>query len=125
MLRGVLAGAKMQLDVMKRREFITLLGGAAAVWPLAARAQEPGRTYRVGGLTIGPRTTPYFDAMFDTLRRVGFIEGQNLTIDWLQYGPRIDLVSKFAAELVKANVDIIYATGDIAIRAAQQATTMI
>src|SRR6516225_11952047 len=97
MLRGVLAGAKMQLDVMKRREFITLLGGAAAVWPLAARAQEPGRTYRVGGLTIGPRTTPYFDAMFDTLRRVGFIEGQNLTIDWLQYGPRIDLVSEFAA----------------------------
>ena len=110
---------------MQRREFISLVGVAAAAWPLAVRAQEPGRTYRVGGLTIGPRTTPYFDAMFDQLRRVGFIEGQNLTIDWLQYGPRIDLVSEFAAELAKANVDVIYATGDIAIRAAQQATTMI
>jgi putative ABC transport system substrate-binding protein len=111
---------------MSRREFITLLGGAAAAWPLAAvSAQEAGRTYRVGCLTIGPRTTPYFVAMFDTLRRVGFIEGQNLIIDWLQFGPRIDLVSEFAAELVKANVDVIYATGDIAIRAAQQATTTI
>jgi putative ABC transport system substrate-binding protein len=106
---------------MQRREFISLVSGAVAAWPLAVRAQEPGRTYRVGGLTIGPRTTPYFDAMFDQLRRVGFIEGQNLTIDWLQYGPRIDLVSEFAAELVKADVDVIYATGDIAIRAAQQA----
>lgn len=110
---------------MKRRQFITLVGGAALARPVIALAQEPGRTYRVGGLTIGPRTTPYFDAMFDELRRLGFIEGQNLTIDWLQYGPRINLVSGFAAELVKANVDVIYATGDIAIRAAQQATTTI
>ena len=122
---GFWLGQRMQFDVMKRREFITLLGGSAATWPLAARAQEPGRTYRVGGLTIGPRTAPYFVAMFDTLRRDGFIEGQNLTIDWLQYGPRIDHVSEFAAELVKADVDVIYATGDIAIRAAQQATTTI
>jgi putative tryptophan/tyrosine transport system substrate-binding protein len=110
---------------MKRRDFITLCGSATVAWPLSALAQEAGRTYRVGGLTIGPRTTPYFGAMFDELRRLGFSEGQNLTIDWLQYGPRIDLVSEFAAELVKANVDVIYATGDIAIRAAQQATTTI
>jgi len=110
---------------VRRREFITLLGGAALARPFAALAQEPGRTYRVGGLTIGPRSTPYFDAMFNELRRLGFIEGQNLTVDWLQYGQRIDLVSEFAAKLVKANVDVIYAVGDIAIRTAQQATTTI
>jgi putative tryptophan/tyrosine transport system substrate-binding protein len=109
---------------MRRRDFI-FAGGAAVAWPLAAHAQEARRTYRLGGLTIAPRSTPYFDAMFDELRRFGFIEGQNLTIDWLQYGPRIDLVSEFAAELVKTNVDVIYATGDVAIRAAQQATTTI
>jgi putative tryptophan/tyrosine transport system substrate-binding protein len=130
---------------MKRRQFITLVGGVALARPIAALAQEPGRTYRVGGLTIGPRSTPYFDAMFNELRRVGFIEGQNLTIDWLQYGQRIDLLSEFAAKLVKANVDVIYAVGEampcqeaqgrrrevprfhphIAIRTVQQATTTI
>jgi putative tryptophan/tyrosine transport system substrate-binding protein len=112
-------------ETMKRREFILLVGCAGLARPFIALAQEPRRTYHVGGLTIGPRATPYFEAMFDEVRRLGFIEGQNLTIDWLQYGPRIDLVSEFAAKLVKANVDVIYATGDVAIRAAQQATTTI
>ena len=63
--------------------------------------------------------------MFDELRRLGFIEGQNLTIDWRSYGPRIDLIPEFAAEFVKAQVDVIYVFGDAAIRAAQQATTTI
>lgn len=110
---------------MKRRDFIALFGTAAVAWPLAAPAQDVGRTYRVGGLTIGPPTTPYFAAMFNEVRRLGFIDGQNLTIDWLQYGSHVDLVSEFAAQLVKANVDVIYATGDVAIRAAQRATTTI
>ena len=110
---------------MRRREFIALLGGAAVAWPLAARAQEAGRTYRLGGLSAGPRNAPLIVAMFDELRRLGFIEGQNLTIDWRNYGPRIDLIPEFVAELVKAHVDVIYAGGDAAIRAAQQATTTI
>jgi putative tryptophan/tyrosine transport system substrate-binding protein len=110
---------------MRRRQFITLVGGAALARSFAALAQEPGRTYRVGGLTIGPRTTPYFIAMFDEVRRLGFIDGQNLSINWLQYGSRAELVSEYAAELVRGNVDVIYATGDVAIRAAQQATTII
>jgi putative tryptophan/tyrosine transport system substrate-binding protein len=63
--------------------------------------------------------------MFDELRRAGFIEGQNLTIDWHQYIPRVDLLPEFAAELVKANVDVIVVTGDAAIRAALQATKTI
>ena len=110
---------------MKRRAFIALVGGAAVAWPLAARAQEAGRNYRVGGLSTGPRTAPYFVEMFDELRRAGFVEAQNLTIDWHRYGPRIDLIPEFVAELVKSRVDVIYASGDIAIRAAQQVTRTI
>ena len=113
---------------MRRREFIALIGSAAAL-PLfrvpVARAQEAGRTYRIGGLSAGPRGAPYWLAVFDELRRTGFIEGQNLTIEWHQYGSRVDLIPEFAAKLVKAKVDVIVATGDAAIRAVQQATTTI
>ena len=63
---------------MKRREFITLLGGAAAAWPLAARAQEPGRIYRLGIMITSPRASPANVAFFDELRLNGFVEGQNL-----------------------------------------------
>jgi putative tryptophan/tyrosine transport system substrate-binding protein len=99
--------------------------GASVTWPFAAMAQEPGRTYRVGGLSSGPRNSPVIVAMFDELRRLGFIEGQNLTIHWRQYTLHIDLISEFAADLVKAKVDVIYAPGDAGIRAAQQATATI
>ena len=110
---------------MRRREFIALVGGAAAAWPIAAQSQEAGRTYRVGGLSVGPRSAPYWFGVFDELRRAGFVEGENLTIDWHQYGPHVDLIPQFAAELVKAKVDVIVATGDTAIRAVQRATTTI
>jgi putative ABC transport system substrate-binding protein len=110
---------------MTRREFIAVLGSAAIAWPLAARGQEAGRTYQIGGMTAGPRGAPYWVAVFDELRRAGFIEGQNLTIDWHQYASRVDLIPELAAELVKAKVDVIVATGDAAIRAVQQATTTI
>jgi putative ABC transport system substrate-binding protein len=110
---------------MKRREFVAVLGSAVVAWPLAARAQEAGRTYQIGGLSAGPRSAPYWLAVFDELRRAGFIEGQNVTIDWHQYGSRVDLIPEFATELVKAKVDVIVATGDSAIRTVQQATTTI
>ncbi len=67
---------------MRRRDFITLSVGAAVSWPLVALAQEAGRTYRIGFLTVSPRNAPYIVAMFDELRRLGLIEGQNLTVDW-------------------------------------------
>jgi putative ABC transport system substrate-binding protein len=62
--------------------------------------------------------------MFDELRRLGFIGGQNLTIEWRAYGLHIDLIPEFAAELVKSKVDVIYASGD-AVRVAQRATATI
>jgi putative tryptophan/tyrosine transport system substrate-binding protein len=110
---------------MRRREAIVILGGAAIAWPLAASAQEATRTYRVGGVSISPRTNPYFVAMFDELRRLGFVEGRNLTVDWRAFGPNIDRIPEFVSELVKAQVDVLYVTGDLAIRAAQRATTTI
>jgi len=110
---------------MRRRDFITLLGGAAVAWPLGARAQEAGRPYRLGGLSTNPRNARYWLAMFDELRRLGFIEGQNLTIDWREFGLRPDLIPEFAAELVKAHLDVILVGGDTAIRAAQRATATI
>ena len=109
---------------MRRREFIALVG-ASVTWPFAAMAQQAGRTYRVGGLSSGPRNSPPLVAMFDELRRFGFIEGQNLTIDWRPYGLNIDRIPEFVPELVKSKVDVIYASGDAGIRAAQQATTTI
>jgi hypothetical protein len=81
---------------MKRRDFLIQIGAAVA-WPLAAQAQEAGRTYRVGAVSVNPRNAPIIVAMFDELQRLGFIEGQNLTIDWRTYGPRADLVSEFEA----------------------------
>ena len=109
---------------MRRREFIALMG-ASVTWPFAATAQQAGRTYRLGVVSGSPRNAPPFVAMLDELRRLGFIVGQNLTIEWRSYGARIDLIPEFVAELVKAHVDVIYAAGDVAIRAAQQATATI
>jgi putative ABC transport system substrate-binding protein len=109
---------------MRRREFITLVGGAALVWPLGAQGQEAGRAYRVAAVSVNPRNAPIIVAMFDELRRLGFIEGQNLTIDWRIYEPRADLVSEFEA-LAKTQPDVIYTGGPALIRAAQKATTTI
>src|SRR5262245_44246049 len=105
---------------MKRREFITLLG--SAVWPLAARGQVPGRIYRLGCLFTSPRDAPHYLALFDELRRLGFIEGQNLVIDAAGFSLLPERMEGHAADLVKAGVDVILAGGDAAVRAAQRAT---
>ena len=110
---------------MKRRDFITLIASVAAAWPLAAQAQEAGRTYRLGMLMPFPRDHPWNVVFFDGLRRRGFVEGRNLTIHYRDFGLRPDLISEYAAELVKADVDVIDGGGGVAIRAAQQATKTI
>jgi hypothetical protein len=71
-------------ETMRRREFIALMG-ASVTWPFAAMAQEPGRTYRLGCLRAGPRYKPFFDE----LRRRGFIEGQNLTVEYRAFGQHV------------------------------------
>jgi putative tryptophan/tyrosine transport system substrate-binding protein len=109
---------------MRRREFIALMGASVA-WPFAALAQEPGRTYRMGCLLPATRDVPVNAAFLDEFRRRGFVEGQNLTVEWRAYGQNPDLISQYAAELVKARVDVIVAGGVVAVRAAQQATKTI
>jgi putative ABC transport system substrate-binding protein len=100
---------------MERREFITLLGGAAGVWPFASAAQEAGRTYRLGILAPFPREEPASLPFFNELPRRGFIEGQNLTIYYRDFGPHADLISEYAAEVVKDRVDVIWGAGGAAI----------
>src|ERR1700732_47944 len=109
---------------MRRREFIALIGAAAGL-PLAARAPEARRNYRLGSLSPARRDAPFFDAFFDELRRNGFVEGQNLVNDAHGYGMRDEQFAEHAAELVKAQVDVITAAGDVAIGAVQQATKTI
>ena len=107
---------------MRRREFIAVIGASVA-WPFAALAQEPGRTYRLGCLWASPRgDDPAYKAFFDELRRRGFIEGQNLTVEYRAYGQHVGLIPQYAVELVKARVDVIAAVGDETVRAVQQAT---
>jgi putative ABC transport system substrate-binding protein len=115
----------MQLARLKRREFITLLGGAAASWPLATSAQEAGRIYRIGSLHLGPRDAPHQVALLEELQRLGFTDGQNLAVDWQGYGLRVEQLEEHAAQLVKAQVDVIVTGGDAGVRAAQRATTEI
>jgi putative ABC transport system substrate-binding protein len=107
-----------------RREFIALIGASVAS-ASATLAQEPGRTYRLGCLLAATRDVPVNKAFLDELRRRGFVEGQNLTVEWRAYGLNPDLISQYAAELVKERVDVIVAAGVVAVRAAQQATKTI
>jgi putative ABC transport system substrate-binding protein len=108
---------------MRRREFIALIGSAAAL-PLfrvtVARAQKPGRIYRLGILTGAARQAPRMVAFFDELKVLGFAEGQNLKIVAGGFDLREDQYADVAATLAKAAPDVVLGIGDAAIRAAQQ-----
>jgi putative ABC transport system substrate-binding protein len=108
---------------MKRREVITLLGGAAA-WPLAVRAQ--GRMALVGFL--GPNsagTTPNVAALLDGLKQAGYIEGQNLAMEYRFAEGRIDQLPALAADLVRRHVQVIVTVGTPAALAAKGATSTV
>jgi putative ABC transport system substrate-binding protein len=111
--------------MMERRAFITLLGGAAAVWPLTVRAQQPGRRYRLGILHNQGPQSPMFPPFYDELRRLGFVEGQNLIVEARGYALRTEQFPAIASELAHAEVDAILAGGTAAARAAQAATRTI
>lgn len=110
---------------MRRREFLSVLSGAAAAWPLAVHAQHAGRTYRLAFFTAVRRDTPQMLAFFDELSRSGFIEGQNLEVIPDGFEVRNEQLTERAATVVKAAPDAIITGTDPYVRAAQQATQTI
>jgi len=104
---------------------VLLVSAGIFAGPLAARAQEPGRVYRLGVLYASQRDAPHQVAFFDELGRVGFTLGQNVSVEARGFGLRGEQFADVARELVNAKVDVILCGGDLAIRAAQQATGTI
>jgi ABC-type uncharacterized transport system substrate-binding protein len=111
---------------MKRRQFITLLGGAAAAWPLAARAQQPAKLPTIGYLgTVTLATESQRMAAFvQRLRELGWIEGRTIVIDYRSAEGRTERYAQIAAEFVRLKVDVIVTVGG-AVAAAKQATATI
>jgi putative tryptophan/tyrosine transport system substrate-binding protein len=107
---------------VKRRELISLLGGAAA-WPLAARAQQRARLPRVGFLGLVPEFMPG-DGLRSGLRDLGYIEGSNIVIEW-RWAQKVEDLPALAAELVHMPVDVIFAPSSTFVEAARQVTTTI
>src|SRR6266852_5266438 len=107
---------------MRRRKFITLLGGAAVAWPLAARAQQPAtKIPRIGIID----DVPIWDHFRQGLRDLGYIDGQNIVIEYRSAEGQPDRLATAASELARIPVDVIVTSGTAATRAAQQATTTI
>jgi putative ABC transport system substrate-binding protein len=96
--------------MISRRQSISLLGGAAA-WPLAARAQQPGKIYTIGYLNPAPFTLPV--PLLEGLRDLGWIEGKNIAFERRHGDNQIDRLHSAAAELVHLNVDVIVAIGTL------------
>jgi putative tryptophan/tyrosine transport system substrate-binding protein len=119
--RGVLSA------VWRRREFIMLLGGAAAAWPFTARAQQPGKLPTIGFL--GPNTrsaaSAWIDAFVLRLRELGWVEGRTVAIEYRWVEGRTERFAEIAAEFVRLNVNVIVTSGTPAVMALQQATTVI
>jgi putative ABC transport system substrate-binding protein len=111
---------------MRRREFITLLGGAAVAWPLTARAQQPAKVARIGYLGLGPASawTNRVDALRGGLRDLGWIEGKNIVIEF-RWADNVDQLPGLAAELVRMKVDVIFAPSSTMVEPARQATKII
>jgi putative tryptophan/tyrosine transport system substrate-binding protein len=90
---------------MRRRAFISLLCGGVAGWPLLARAQQSGKVWRIG--FIAHRYEKFYDPLFQGLRELGYIEGQNLIVERRYAEGRIERFEEFAVELVRLNADVI------------------
>jgi len=108
-----------------RRTFLASTVGALAA-PLAAEAQQAGKVPRLAFLTTtSPGGSPTTDAFLHGLRELGYVEGQNITVEWRWGRGSTERFSDFAAEMVRLNVDVIVAANDVAGRAAQRATKTI
>jgi putative tryptophan/tyrosine transport system substrate-binding protein len=119
----------MHSDLLKRREFITLLGGAAAAWPLAARAQQSERMRRVGVLHTPAADDPEGQArsaaFLQRLQQLGWTDGRNMRIDSRWAAGDADRIRRYVAELVALAPDVILATGSATVGPLLQATRAV
>jgi putative ABC transport system substrate-binding protein len=114
---------------VKRREFITLLGGAAAAWPVVARAQQPERMRRVGVLIAlfegDPEGQARLGAFRKGLQELGWIEGRNIQIEYRWAGADMSLLQTYAAELVALKPEVIFAASGTPLAALHRETRTI
>ena len=112
---------------LKRREFITLLGGAAAAWPLAARAQQAGKLATIGCLVPGTPSShgQWFAVFVQRLRELGWIEGRTVAVEYWWAEGRSERFAEIAAEFVQRKVDVIVTASTTGVLAAKQATSVI
>ena len=119
----------MQFDRLKRREFIAVLGGAVAAWPLAARAQQPEKVRRIGMLMLrvadDPEAQARLKAFVQGLQQLGWDEGRNVRMDVRWTANVAEHLHKYAAELVALMPDVILADGAVSVSALQGATRSI
>jgi putative tryptophan/tyrosine transport system substrate-binding protein len=108
---------------MKRREFITLIGGGVAAWPLAARAQQSGKIWRIG--LIAHEQLKHYDVLFEQLRQLGYVEGHNIIVERRYAHGRAERFEEFAAEMVRLKADLIIVNTTPAAIAVKKATTTI
>ena len=111
---------------MRRREFITIIGTAAASWPLAVRAQQKPVPV-IGYLNVGfPQLQhPFVVAFHEGLKEAGFVAGENVAIEYRWAEERYERLPELAADLIRRKVDVIVATGELPLRAAASATSTI
>ena len=116
----------MRFDQLKRREFITLLGGAAAAWPLAVQAQQAGGMRRIGFLGGGTvALQPIYNGLLQGMRELGYREGTDFVVEWRLAEGQYERFAEFAAEMVRLKVEVIVVSTPAGIRPTQQATSTI
>ena len=109
---------------MHRRKFIALVGGATA-WPIAARAQQTKKMPTIGMLALGPPTSLELQSFIGGLRELGWIDGENVLIEWREAHQQVGRLPQLAAELAQMQVNVIFAGSSTQVEAATQATKTI
>jgi putative ABC transport system substrate-binding protein len=119
----------MRFNYLRRRDLIALLGGTTVAWPLAARAQQPGRMRRIGALmnlaADDPESPVRIAALLQGLQQSGWTDGRNVRIDYRWAAGDVDRYRRYAAEFVALAPDVILAHGSLAMAALQEASRTV